>query len=92
MESGVSKSIVSPHFFNLKFYYGRVRLFAVSFLNIFSSEIPRFASFLPDPCVSGVRSMGLGVSIYLSPGALVDFVDVTLADDDTNSILLMMPI
>ena len=31
--------------------------------------------------------MGLGVSIYLSPGALVDFVDVTLADDDTNSIL-----
>ena len=35
--------------------------------------------------------MGLGVSIYLTPGALVDFVDVTLADDDTNSILLMVP-
>ena len=51
-----------------------------------------FASlfFLPDPGVSGVRSMGLGVSIYLSPRALVDFVDVTLTDDDTNSILLMM--
>ena len=48
--------------------------------------------FLPDPGVSGVRSMGLGLSIYLSPRALVDFVDVTLADDDTNSILLMMPI
>ena len=42
--------------------------------------------------VSGVRSMGLGLSMSLSPGALVDFVDVTLADDDTNSILLMMPI
>ena len=46
-----------------------------------------FLFFLPDPGVSGVRSMGLGVSIYLSPRALVDFVDVTLADDDTNSIL-----
>ena len=55
--------------------------------------ISRFHSkeiFLPDPGVSGVRSMGLGVSIYLSPRALVDFVDVTLTDDDTNSILLMM--
>ena len=48
--------------------------------------------FLPDPGVSGVQSMGLGLSMSLSPGALVDFVDVTLADDDTNSILLMMPI
>ena len=48
--------------------------------------------FLPDPGVSGVRSMGLGVSMSLSTRALVDFVDVTLADDDTNSILLMMPI
>ena len=37
--------------------------------------------------VSGVRSMGPGVSItYKSFGG--DFADVTLADDDTNSILL----
>ena len=35
--------------------------------------------FLPDPGVSGVRSMG--------PGPGWDFADVTLADDDTNSIL-----
>ena len=35
-------------------------------------------------------SLGSGlwvsVSLSISPGALVDFVDVTLADDDTNSI------
>ena len=30
---------------------------------------------------------GLWVSVSLRPRALVDFVDVTLADDDTNSIL-----
>ena len=44
--------------------------------------------FLPDPGVSGVRSMGpLPVSLchYKSFGR--DFADVTLADHDTNSIL-----
>ena len=65
---------MSPLIFNLKFYYGRVRLFAVSFLNIFSSEIPRFASFLPDPGVPGVRSMGLGVCPYKTFGW--NFADV----------------
>ena len=41
--------------------------------------------FLPDPGVSGVRSMGPVLSISESFGW--DFTDVTLADDDTNSIL-----
>ena len=48
--------------------------------------------FLPDPGVSGVRSMGPGVSMYLPTTDLWNFADVTLADDDTNSIQLMMPI
>ena len=48
--------------------------------------------FLPDPGVSGVRSMGPGVSIYVTPsGTLWNFADVTLADD-INSIRLMIPI
>ena len=41
--------------------------------------------FLPDPGVSGVRSMGPGVHTYLPPRTLRNFADVTLADDDTNS-------
>ena len=47
--------------------------------------------FLPDPGVSGVRSMGPGVSMSLQE-LFQNFTDVTLADDDTNSIRLMMPI
>ena len=45
--------------------------------------------FLPDPGVSGVRSMGLGVSIYLSISGSFgwNFADMTLDDDDTNSML-----
>ena len=43
--------------------------------------------FLPDPGVSGVRSMGPGLSNYVHPRTLCNFADVTLADDDTNSIL-----
>ena len=34
----------------------------------------------------------LWVSVSLRPRVLVDFIDVTLADDDTNSILEMKPI
>ena len=41
--------------------------------------------FLPDPGVSGVRSMGPGVPPYESFGW--DFTDVTLASDDANSML-----
>ena len=41
-------------------------------------------AFLPDPGVSGVRSMGPGVSIYVQDLWLR--LDVTLSDDDTNSI------
>ena len=41
---------------------------------------------LPDPGVSGVRSMGPGVSIYVRH-LFENFTDVTLADVDTNSIL-----
>ena len=44
--------------------------------------------FLPDPGVSGVRSMGLGLSNSLHTyETLWKFTDVTLADDDTNSML-----
>ena len=42
--------------------------------------------FLPDPGVSGVRYMGPGVSMSLQE-LFQNFTDVTLADDDTNSIL-----
>ena len=40
-------------------------------------------SFLSDPGKPGVRSMGLDVT----PRHFVDLTDVTLADEDTNSIL-----
>ena len=39
-------------------------------------------TFLPDPGVPGVRSMGLSVSLYLT--TYKTFADVTLADYDTN--------
>ena len=42
---------------------------------------------LPDPGVPGVRSMGSGVSIYVTPRPFWNFAYVTLADDDNNSIL-----
>ena len=42
---------------------------------------------LPDPGVPGVRSMGSGVSIYVTPRPFWNFAYVTLADDDTNPIL-----
>ena len=38
-------------------------------------------TFLPDPGVSGVRSMGPGLSMYLRTAVLWNFAD---ADDDTN--------
>ena len=44
-----------------------------------------FAQFLSDPGIPGVRSMGPSVLNSLS--SFADLTDVTLADEDTNSIL-----
>ena len=44
------------------------------------------STFLSDPGIPGVRSMGLLVS-NLSLRPFADLTDVTLADEDTNSIL-----
>ena len=60
---------------------------ALCSLNLLVIVIVIVITFLPDPGVPGVRSMGPGVSIFGW-----NFADVTLADDKTNSILLMMPI
>ena len=46
-----------------------------------------FFDFLSDPGKTGVRSMGPDVTNSLTPTPFVDFTDVTLADEDTNSIL-----
>ena len=43
-------------------------------------------SFLSDPGVPGVRSMG-PVSLTQSPRGFANLTDVTLADGDTKSIL-----
>ena len=43
--------------------------------------------FLSDPGIPGVRSMGPGVSKSLILRPFADLTDVTLADEDTNSIL-----
>ena len=45
-----------------------------------------FAPFLSDPCLHGVRSMGPGFFKWLRE-VCADLTDVTLADEDTNSIL-----
>ena len=42
--------------------------------------------FLSDPGVPGVRSMGPDVRPSVSHGAFADLTDVTLADEDSNSI------
>ena len=42
--------------------------------------------FLSDPGVSGVRSMGSSLSNWQTH-LVADLTDVTLADEDTNSIL-----
>ena len=42
--------------------------------------------FLSDPGVPGVRSMGPDVSPSLTPRGFADLTDVTLADEDSNSI------
>ena len=42
--------------------------------------------FLSDPGVPGVRSMGPDVSQWLHPRLYADLTDVTLADEDSNSI------
>ena len=44
-------------------------------------------SFLSDPGKPGVRSLGPDVCPSLSNTPCVDLTDVTLADEDTNSIL-----
>ena len=43
-------------------------------------------SFLSDPGVPGVRSMGPDVSQSVSPRLFADLTDVTLADEDSNSL------
>ena len=43
------------------------------------------SKFLPDPGVSGVRSMGPGLCTSVQH-LFENLTDVTLADDDTNSI------
>ena len=43
--------------------------------------------FLSDPGVSGVRSMGSLLSHWLTDTPFWNLTDVTLADEDTNSIL-----
>ena len=48
-----------------------------------------FLTFLSDPGVPGVRSMGPDVTHSVSPRGFADFkliTDVTLADEDSNSI------
>ena len=50
--------------------------------NILWRELCPQGCFLPDSGVPGVRSMGPG----LSERPLVDLTDVTLADEDNNSI------
>ena len=47
----------------------------------------RFSTFLSDPGVSGVRSMGSSLSNKLTERPFADLTDVTLADEDTNPIL-----
>jgi len=41
---------------------------------------------LSDPGVPGVRSMGQGLCPSVSPTPFADLTDVTLADEDSNSI------
>ena len=43
-------------------------------------------NFLSDPGVPGVRSMGPDVSPSVRPRGFADLTDVTLADEDSNSI------
>ena len=43
-------------------------------------------TILSDPGVPGVRSMGPDVSPSLTPRGFADLTDVTLADEDSNSI------
>ena len=50
--------------------------------------MPEFwTHFLSDPGVSGVQSMGSSLSNKLSERPFADLTDVTLAEEDTNSIL-----
>ena len=43
--------------------------------------------FLSDPGLPGVRSMGPGLCLSVTPTPFADLTDVTLAGKDTNSIL-----
>ena len=47
----------------------------------------KHAWFLSDPGIPGPINMGLVVSISLSPTPFADLADVTLADEDNNSVL-----
>ena len=44
-------------------------------------------AFLSDPGIPGVRSMGPSVSNSLTESLFADLTDVSLVDEDTNSIL-----
>ena len=50
-----------------------------------SSSIPGKDSFLSDPGVPGVRSMGPDVSQSLHTRPCADLTDMTLADEESNS-------
>ena len=54
-------------------------------------DMPHFCAlavqFLSDPGVPGVRSMGPVLSNSLTEPPFANLTDVTLADEDTNSIL-----
>ena len=45
-----------------------------------------YYEFLSDPGVPGVRSMGPDVRQSVRPRGFADLTDVTLADEDSNSI------
>ena len=59
--------------------------FLLHFKHQTSSKISNL-EFLSDPGVPGVRSMGPDVRQSVRPRGFADLTDVTLADEDNNSI------
>ena len=55
-------------------------------MQFMSERDQAWAIFLSNPGVPGVRSMGPDVRHSLSPRGFADLTDVTLADEDSNSI------
>ena len=60
--------------------------FLLEFVYLFLPHI-KCVPFLSDPGKPGVRSLGPDVCLSVTPTPCVDLTDVTLADEDTNSIL-----